>query len=113
MKVFKSLLLLAVFFSAVPAIAGSYQGKVTGIFAYSGKVFISVKNGSFDNPNTCTTQASGMSLWLDPALEYDKAMLSLALSAKVTDRLVWVAGGSCISGPSGKAAKLSAIDFKG
>lgn len=91
---------------SVGASSSSYQGKVKSVFAYSGKVFITVGAGSFDNSNTCTGQTAGLTLWLDPASEYDKVMLSLALTAKVTDKLVWVAGGSCSSGPFGQAEKI-------
>lgn len=94
--------------------AGSYQGKVTHIFAYGGKVFVRIGEGGWDSSNTCTTSSSGFEVWLDPADDYGKALLSIALVSKTTDRLVWVAGsGSCIDGPRGKAEGFNGIDLKG
>lgn len=113
MRSLKVIALCVLVWLVTPSFAGSYQGKVKSIFAYKGKVFVSVSDGVYDNSNTCTGQSSALTLWLDPSVEYDKAMLSLVLTAKVTEKLVWVSGGVCIAGPLGQAEKLAAIDFKG
>lgn len=94
--------------------AGSYQGKVSNVFAYNGKVFVYVDSGSYDNSNTCTGSSSQLTLWLDPATDYGKALLSIVLTAKLSDRLVWVVGtNSCLAGPGGQAEELLGIDLKG
>ncbi|MDH5325952.1 MAG: hypothetical protein OEZ68_00625 [Gammaproteobacteria bacterium] len=94
--------------------AGSYQGRVTNVFAYNNKVYVFVKNGNFDNNNTCTGSVQSLTLWLDPQSDYSKAMLSIALTAKTTDKTVWVAGNNvCTGAPSGYAEGMLAIDLKG
>ena len=96
------------------ASAGSYQGKITSVFPYNGKVYVRVASGGWDNSNTCTTGDNGFEVWLDPAEEFGKSLLSVAMVAKTTDRLVWVVGnGSCSSGPQGQAEKINGIDLKG
>ncbi|TVZ37418.1 hypothetical protein P886_1759 [Alteromonadaceae bacterium 2753L.S.0a.02] len=113
MKFSWAIKIFLIMFISTSSFAASYQGKITSVFAYNSKIFILIKNGGFDNSESCTNQADGMSLWLDPTQDYDKAMFSLALTAKTTDKLVWVGGGDCIAGPFGQSAKLVAIDFKG
>lgn len=77
-------------------------------------MFVRVSNGVWDSNNTCTTNTDSFEVWLDPSEEYGKALLSIALISKTTDRLVWVLGsGSCISGPRGKAEGFSGVDLKG
>lgn len=93
---------------------GSYQGKVSNVFAYSDKVFVFVSEGFYDDPNTCTDRTDRLSLWIDPATDYGKALLSISLTAKTTGRLVWAGGSnSCIAGPGGNSEQLTTIDLKG
>lgn len=107
-------LLCILLFQVSESEAGSYQGEVTNVFAYGSKVFVTVKNGSFDNSTTCTGSTTELKLWLDPSTDYGKALLSIVLTAKTTERVVWTLGSnSCISGPTGQAEELSAIDLKG
>ncbi|MCE9685630.1 hypothetical protein LZP73_05290 [Shewanella sp. AS16] len=94
--------------------AGTYQGKVTNIYAYGGKIFVRIANGGWDSNSTCTTSTDSFEVWLDPENEYGKALLSIALVSKTADKLVWVAGsGTCIDGPRGKSEGLSGVDLKG
>lgn len=94
--------------------ASSYQGTVTNIFAHSDKVYVRVANGHYDNKSACVSTDNSIEVWLDPNAEFGKALLSLALVAKTSDKLVWLATDDiCISGPRGIAvAKLVALDLK-
>lgn len=92
--------------------ASSYQGKVTNVTATGGKIIITLQNGS--GSASCGS-ANGTRYYLDPSVDIDKVVISLAITAKVADKLVWVMGnGSCIAGwPYYDAEKLTDFDFKG
>ena len=113
MKLFTAIIFGLICFSNL-AIAGSYQGNVRSIFAYDGKVFVYVHQGSFDDSNTCTSNENSMVFWFIPDSFYYEAIMSIVLTAKATNKLVWVGGsGSCIDGPFGKSEQLNSIDLKG
>ena len=97
------------------SLAGSYQGQITSVFAYGGKVFLKVENGTWDDSNTCTGRNNRLDVWLDPATDFGKALLSIALVAKTTDKQVWVVGNARCSdeGPLGRTEQLIGMDLKG
>ncbi len=115
MKLLKMMLFGLFFLGSNAAIASAYQGKVTHVFAHAGKVFVTVANGAFDGPVSCTTTTDHMMLWIDPATDYGKAMISIALTAKTTDKLTWVGGdNTCITGPGNRTSEqLVSMDLKG
>jgi len=114
MKAIALSLLLVFAMLASDAYAGSYQGQITHVFAYVGKVYIDVQDGGFDNPTTCTGSSDHLALWVDPSTDFGKALVSISLTAKSTGRVVWVSGNNtCITGPLGASEQMLAIDFKG
>lgn len=115
MKLFKITCFCLLLFCSKAAISSAYQGKVINVFAYSGKVFVTVANGAFDGPVSCTTTTTNMVLWIDPTTAYGKTLVSIALAAKTTGGLVWAGGdNACITGPGAVASEqMVMIDFKG
>lgn len=115
MKLSKIIFLSLLFLCSKSVFASAYQGKVTNVFAHAGKVFVTVAGGAFDGPVSCTTTTDYIMLWIEPGTSYGKALISIALTAKTTDRLTWVAGDStCIPGPSGiTTEQLTSMDLKG
>jgi hypothetical protein len=107
----KLFLVLVIFSPAT--LATAYQGKVTNVFAWNGKIFVHFTEGG--TADYCSQSLDRYIAWIDPESEYGKTMITLAISAKLSGRLVWVAGnGSCISAGSGRYAEvLTAIDLKG
>jgi hypothetical protein len=80
------------------------QGKVTSIRATGGKIIFNVcSNGQCDR------------FWLLPDSDYNRTVISLVMTAKVTDRTVWVGGADTPDDgwPYNGARAFSAIDFKG
>lgn len=113
MKILCSLVLII--FSSV-CYGASYQGKVTNVFAYNGRILVNIKNGSFDNPEgNCSTKTDSMPSYIDINTDYGKALLSIVLIAKTTEKLVWASASSngCINGPLGSSGELKHIDLKG
>ncbi|SMF57453.1 hypothetical protein SAMN02745866_03676 [Alteromonadaceae bacterium Bs31] len=111
---YKSIILILFVIFPLNAFAGSYQGIVRNIFAYNGKIFFEVYNGGFDNSTTCTTKPDRLGFWFVPDEPYKEALMSIVLTAKVTEKLVWAKGsGTCIDGPMGKSEELKHIDLKG
>lgn len=92
-----------------PAYASYYQGYVVSVMADGGKILVVLANGF--GQSTC----SNPKFYLDPNAAYDRAMLSLAISAKLTEKLVYVSGNdNCQSEwPYSNAQQLNAIDLKG
>lgn len=68
------------------AYASYYQGYVVSIMADGGRILVVLANGS--GQSTCGNPR----FYLDPNVAYDRAMLSLAISAKLTEKLVYVSG---------------------
>ena len=106
----KRLLLLSSLGLSTPALCADYQGIVTSVQASGGKVLIRMGNGT--GTGLCSTPPV---FYLDPAVEYDKIMLTLALSAKLSGLLTYVAAsGTCETAwPLNGAQKLQDIDLKG
>ena len=94
-----------------PAFASAYQGYVTNVFALRGKVQITLNGGNFDGPAAvCGGNAASIGYVADPATPYGRTLVALALSAKLTGRLVWVGGdGNCTTG----VENLNNLDLKG
>ena len=94
--------------------ASSYQGTVVDTYAAGGNIYIILDSGAFGSPNTCANGARGI-YGIDPTTPYGRAMLSIALTAKVTGRLVWAAGdGNCTPTVLGVPVEnLVQIDLKG
>ena len=100
---------------ALSANAASYQGTVSHVWAYQGKVYLIVDNGGFDgSPGSCPSSANAMQYMMDPATPYGRALISIAMTAKVTGRLIYIGGdGICTNGPGGTAEGIAHMDFKG
>ncbi len=107
----KCSLLIAATIFALPiyASAGAYQGKVTNVMASGGKVIITLQNGS----STDSTCGNGTRYYLDPSVDIDKVIISMAITAKISNKLVWVMGSGCISvWPYYNAEKVTDFDLK-
>lgn len=80
------------------------QGKVTGIVASGGKIIFTVCNNDVCNK-----------FWIVPDEGYNQAVFSMILSAKLTDRLIWIGGSDTpdVDWPYSGARAFSAMDFKG
>lgn len=114
MSLIKKLLVLCLCTLSPLALAGSYQGKITSVFALNGQVYIHVGHGSWDDSHTCTHGYDGFEVWFDPYEEFGKTLLSLAVAAKTNDKVVWVSGnGRCLDGPHGTAERMNGLDLKG
>ena len=68
--------------------AKDYVGKVSSIRADGGKVLVTMKDGTAD-----TGCGTGNKFWLDPTIDFDKSILSLAITAKATQDTVYILGG--------------------
>ena len=66
-----------------PAYAGYYQGYVTNVMASGGKIIVTLASGA--GQSTCTAIPK---FYLDPNVAYDRAMLTLAITAKINQTLV-------------------------
>jgi hypothetical protein len=112
----KIYILIAILLISSISYGASYQGKVTNVFAYQGKIFVRISNGSFNNSSgNCSSKTDGLPAYIDVNTEYGKALLSIVLIAKTTEKTVWVnvSSNSCLQGPYGPAGVLSLIDLKG
>lgn len=87
--------------------AADYQGYVVAIMAVGGKVFVQMANGF--GHSVCS---GGPRFFLDPTLAYDKAMLTLSITAKAEGSLVYVgADDACVTGwPYDNSQQLTAIN---
>lgn len=98
------------------ALAYSYQGTVSNVYANGGLIHVIVSAGSFDSGNSgpCLSLSGNGVYSIDPATSYGRAMVAIAITAKATGRLVWVAGnGTCTSAGGTAAESLVSIDLKG
>jgi hypothetical protein len=89
----KKLTSLSLSFSALilgtqVTLAGSYQGLVTSTFALGGKVVVTLGGGS--GSGYCSTPK----FHLDPAVDFDRILLSLIMTAQVSNKTVYVSGAS-------------------
>ena len=98
-------------FSSNSAFATAYQGYVSGVFALDGRVMIRLTGGYYDGATaSCGGDANQVNYMADPAAPYGRVIISIALGAKLSGRLVWARGdGACGSGFEG----INALDLKG
>lgn len=93
--------------------AWDYQGYVSNVTIYSGKVYVVVGGGAGVGSNPC----SSIVYIIDPGTAGGKALLATALTAKTTGRLVYVWGdNTCSWAPYGSAATgqvMVGLDLKG
>jgi len=99
------------------ASASSFQGNVTNFSPSNGKVFVVVSGGFSGAATACANNsASLMMYWIDPATAYGRALMATALSAKLTDKLIYLQGdGTCTSGSvfGREGEALTTTDLKG
>lgn len=111
-----SIVALCALFLCPPAMAAAYQGIVTNVAPQDGKVYVLIDNGFFDGaPSSCARAAGDMVYAIDPGTAFGRAQLAVALSAKLTGRVVWIAGdGVCTAGSVfGSSESLTVLDLKG
>jgi len=105
---------------ALPTYATVYQGTVTNVTAAFGTIYVFINNGSFGGSQGSCPTGTGMvfSIPASPsASDFGKAMVSIALTARVTGQLVYAAGdGICTNGNpyNGTGSEgLAYLDLKG
>lgn len=111
-------LLIALASSTHCAMAASYQGYVSNVMAFNGSVYVAIGGGNFDGAAGSCANGSGMIYSIDPSTPGGKALLALAISAKLTGKLVYSIGsGACTPGsPFGGGSSsevLQGLDLKG
>lgn len=103
---FKLLFALLLTLLSNDAFAGvESQGKVKNIFAIGGYVKFTI----------CTTSTNCRTFHTKPDSEFNKMMVTLLLTARATDKIVWVGGRDAkgTSWPIQGAHEAYAVDFKG
>lgn len=100
------------------AIAASYQGTVSSVTPYQGKVYVVVSNGGFDGAASNCPFGSAMIYSVDPATPFARSLVAVSLSAKLTGRLVYAIGDNTCGGgapypPTGSGEGLVGLDLKG
>jgi hypothetical protein len=113
-----ALFLLGISLVSAGADAANYQGTVTNVSPFNGKVYVVVSGGAFDGQKSaCPNNTSSMLYSIDPSTPYGRALLATVLSAKLSGRLVYAVGdGTCSTGsmfPGGSAEGLIGVDLKG
>jgi hypothetical protein len=85
------------------------------VWAYQGKVYFIIANGAFDGSSgSCPWAANSMMYAADPTTPWGRSLISIALTAKLTARLVYIGGdGACAPAPGGNAEGIVHMDFKG
>jgi hypothetical protein len=106
MKLSKVFFLCCLLPFMVNAGQNDYVGEVDTIKADGGKIFITLKNGS--PSSTCGT---GNSFYLDPTNDYDKSILSLAITAKATNNDVYALGGGVCESAWPYKSRLKLVTF--
>ncbi|MEW4366731.1 hypothetical protein [Aliikangiella maris] len=106
---YKGILVLIMLLPSLSYAANDYVGKVASIKADGGIILVILKDGTGNSG--C---GNSNSFWLDPKLDFDKAILSLAITAKAAEREVYaLGGGECKSGwPHKNSHKLSAFSLR-
>lgn len=105
---------LALVLATSPCLATSYQGTVSNVFAISGKVHVRVSDGQFDGAQGACPNGSAMWYSVDPNTAYGRSLIAIAMSAKLSARLVYVGGnGVCDSSTGIPSETMTLIDFKG
>ena len=97
--------------------ANNYQGTIANVTPYYGRVYISVMNGGGFSSG-CYANATSMVYSFDSSTSAGKALLATALSAKLTDKVVYLYGDTtCPAGGNpydGKGSEnLVGMDLKG
>lgn len=109
----------ALLLAAGAADAANYQGVIGNVTPNSGHLFITVNSGGFDgSASTCFAYSGYMVYSVDVSTATGKALLATALSAKLTNKQVYVYGdGSCAAfgNPYNGAGSenMVGIDLKG
>lgn len=97
--------------------ATDFQGYVKSVFPANGKVYVYAAEGNTTGSSACSGNGSAMVYVIDPNTAFGRALFSVVLTAKVTGRLVYLAGDGACS-PSAYSSTLPgeglvAADLKG
>lgn len=98
------------------SIAANYQGYVTSVYPYNTLVYVVISNGAFDGGSSTCRSATDMVYSFDPSTAIGRAIMAVALTAKVSGVLVYAAGtSSCTTGSpfGGGSEGLRGMDLKG
>ena len=115
----KKIAAAALLLAAFGANAASYQGLINNVTPNNGRLFIAVNAGGFDGAgSSCYAVTTTMIYSVDLSTATGKALLAVALSAKLTGKQVYVYGdGTCatVGNPyDGKGSEnMTGIDLKG
>lgn len=93
--------------------AAAFQGQVVSVYAINNNMLLTLGSGSYDGPAaSCGNGGSYVLVWFDPATPYGRTLLSLALSAKLTGRVVYATSTSTTCASHG-LEMLQHLDLKG
>lgn len=98
------------------SIAANYQGYVTSVYPYNSLVYVVISNGAFDGSTSSCRSATTMVYSFNPDTGIGRALMAVALTAKVSGLLVYAAGtSSCTTGSpfGGGSEGLAGMDLKG
>jgi hypothetical protein len=105
---------------ALSAHAANYQGVVSNVTPYNGRIYVAIGEGGFDGAaSACAVGSVGMGMIyaIDPATAFGRSLVTVALAAKLTGKLVYAIGdGACAAGapfPGGTGEGLAGMDLKG
>lgn len=97
--------------------AANYQGTISNVAPLDGKVFVVVQSGYFDGAASQCVSGNAMVYGVDPATPFGRTLVAVALSAKLTGKLVYAIGnGVCAVGSPfapGNSEGLAGMDLKG
>jgi hypothetical protein len=116
---FFTLVLMGMALASPMASAAAYQGTVVSVFPYNGIIYIALTGGGFDGAATgCQTGMNDVMLYaVDPSTSFGRILVSTALAAKVSGKLVYAVGnGVCGNGNpyNGRSYEtLLGLDLKG
>jgi hypothetical protein len=113
----KGLLVVPLIGACIQATAANYQGTVSHVMPYNGKVYIVIQNGSFDGAaSACPFNGASMVYGIDLSNAFGHALEAVALSARLTGKLVYAVGdGNCIAGnpfAGSTSESLAGLDIK-
>lgn len=103
-------------FAGSTAIAASYQGTISSVAPYQGKVYVVISNGYFDGAASSCPFGSAMVYSIDPATPFGRSLVAVSLSAKLTGRVVYAIGDNTCAGGApfpGAGEGLVGMDLKG
>jgi hypothetical protein len=103
---------------ASSAHAANYQGIVSSVTPYNGKVYVAIGDGGFDGAaSACAYGGVAMVFSIDPNTAFGRSLLAVALAAKLTGKVVYAVGdGACAAGsmlPGSSSEGLAGLDLKG